>query len=65
MFFINYINFLGKRFLEAAGIGVAAAVGASTAAPLALTAAGFTSAGKSTCFKFVFLFSNSPLWFSF
>ena len=46
MFFINYINFLGKRFLKAAGIGVAAGVGAVAAAPLVLAAAGFTSAGK-------------------
>ena len=46
MFFVNYINFLGKRFLKAAGIGVAAGVGAVAAAPLVLAAAGFTSAGK-------------------
>ena len=56
MFFINYINFLGKRFLKAAGIEVAAGVGAVAAAPLVLRAVGFTSAGKIAliliCFSF-------------
>ena len=49
------LNFLEKRFLKAAGVAVVVGVGAVAAAPLVLTAAGFTSAGKNTLFYF-FLF---------
>ena len=46
----QFVNFLGKRALKAAGVAVVARTGAVIAAPIVLGAVGFTSAGKNTLF---------------
>ena len=47
----QFVNFLGKLALKAAGVAVVAGTGAVIAAPIVLGAVGFTSAGKNTLFK--------------
>lgn len=56
--------FLGNNTLKvvgAVGVAAAAGVGAVAAAPLVLTAVGFTSAGKNTLFSFLLSLLYNPI----
>ena len=50
---------LGKRVLKTAGVALVVGAGAIVAAPIALGAVGFTSAGKNTLFGNLIFFTSS------